>query len=221
MISGVYLILSPSNKPYVGESVNIKRRWNRYFNNLAKGQHKLYNSFKKYGINNHNFLVLELCEIELLKERERYWQDFFCSMTLGLNCKLTKTTEKKVIYDDYTKYKMGSAFRGKKISKEHKDKISKSHKNKVVSEETKLKMSESHKGKMADFGNPNHIKVKVINTINNEIYIGTKTMVMKKFCINYTTLQSKCKYYNNGRERKLKEYEFFFLDNMTKEFKTF
>jgi len=92
---GIYKITSPSNKVYVGQSINIKKRFNQYEKkqNVSE-QKKLYNSFLKYGVENHLFEVIEECDIDLLNERERYWQDFYDVLKKGLNCRLTKSNDK-------------------------------------------------------------------------------------------------------------------------------
>lgn len=59
-IIGIYKITSPTNKVYIGQSININRRFKEYLNILkSKGQTKLYHSFNKYKIENHTFEILE------------------------------------------------------------------------------------------------------------------------------------------------------------------
>ena len=41
---GIYKIVSPSGKVYIGQSTNIERRWKEYKTGLGRGQIKL----KKY-----------------------------------------------------------------------------------------------------------------------------------------------------------------------------
>jgi group I intron endonuclease len=91
---GIYKITSPSNKVYIGQSVNIERRFLDYKKSLKKQQIKLFNSIKKYGYENHIFEVIEECSIELLNERERYWQEYYNCVEDGLNCRYTKTDDK-------------------------------------------------------------------------------------------------------------------------------
>jgi hypothetical protein len=59
---GIYKITSPSGKIYIGQSVEIKRRFNSYKRMYVKnkGVVKLYRSFLKYGADNHIFEVV--CE---------------------------------------------------------------------------------------------------------------------------------------------------------------
>lgn len=93
---GIYKIISPTNKVYIGQSIDIETRWNSYKNNRnCHSQTRLKNSFDKYGIEMHQFVLLEECDISKLNERERYYQDLYDVLgSNGLNCKLT-TTESK------------------------------------------------------------------------------------------------------------------------------
>ena len=51
----IYKITSPSNKIYIGQTVNIIKRKSYYKKGDCKAQPKLYSSFKKYGWDNHLF----------------------------------------------------------------------------------------------------------------------------------------------------------------------
>ena len=76
---GIYQIKNKLNgKIYIGQSVNIKRRWkdhrNRPFNKKAKQYDSyLYKAIRKEGIDNFEFLILEECSKELLDEKEKEW----------------------------------------------------------------------------------------------------------------------------------------------------
>lgn len=72
--SGVYMIIFPNNKRYIGISNNIRRRMNEhnvdFRNNLP-----IESAIQKYGKIN-NFILLEEIEAEnrqLMREREKYW----------------------------------------------------------------------------------------------------------------------------------------------------
>ncbi len=69
-ISGIYKIISPNNRIYVGLSTSIYDRWNSY-NYLcnSKSQKLLNKSFSKYGVNNHKFEIIEECSNDLLEEK--------------------------------------------------------------------------------------------------------------------------------------------------------
>ena len=144
----IYKITSPSNKVYIGQTLNKTKRFSRYRTLKCKKQIRLYNSFVKYGFNNHKIDIIEQCSIDLLNERERYWQDFYNVLQDGLNCKLTETNDKSAIISNETKskisnyvkenpvtywkgktllfcakYKMRLAKLGKKQTKEHIQKV--------------------------------------------------------------------------------------------------
>lgn len=109
-MKGIYKITSPSGKIYIGQSLDIKRRFNEYklLNNVNK-QPKLYNSLNKYGSINHFYEILEECSEPDLNNKERYYQDLYDSTNskIGLNCRLTKSNDKSG-----------------KLSEEHKKKLS-------------------------------------------------------------------------------------------------
>jgi len=129
-IIGIYKITSPSNKIYIGQSVNVLKRWNYHKKLYTNDTPKLFLSLKKYGIENHNFEILEICKIDLLNKRERYWQEYFNSVETGLNCVYTKTNDKSG-----------------KLSFETKKKISQSQKGKLISDECKLRLMLCNLGK--------------------------------------------------------------------------
>lgn len=92
---GIYKITSPTGKIYIGQSINIQKRFNKYKSALCKKQTRLYYSFIKYGTLNHIFEILLICKKEDLNNKERHYQDLFnCTSDLGLNCTLTKSDEK-------------------------------------------------------------------------------------------------------------------------------
>ncbi len=93
MTSGIYAIVcNPTNKVYVGQSINIKVRKGKHVSDLIKNKHcnsYLQNSFNKHGRNSFSFKVLENCERDLLTERESYWIEKYKSNNseFGFNLK--------------------------------------------------------------------------------------------------------------------------------------
>jgi group I intron endonuclease len=132
---GIYKITSPSNKIYIGQSVNIETRFRKYKYLNCKRQTYLYNSFQKYGVENHKFEIIEECSLEQLNEREIYWGNYFNVLDKnGLNLRL------------------GDA-RGK-CSEEMKLKIGKGNKNKIMSEEARNNISKALKGRKITWDTP-------------------------------------------------------------------
>lgn len=105
---GIYKITSPTNKIYIGQSLSIDKRFKDYKRILnSKGQIRLHRSFLKHGIHNHKFEAICECEISELNDRERYFQDLYSAISKnGLNCKLTKSTDKSGVLSIETKNKM-------------------------------------------------------------------------------------------------------------------
>jgi len=107
---GIYKITSPSGKIYIGQSIDTKKREKEYLNiSNCKGQRKLYNSLVKYGFSEHTFEVVEQCEVEVLNERERHWQDYYNVLKEGLNCRLTGTRDKSGRMSKYSIEKMSQS----------------------------------------------------------------------------------------------------------------
>jgi group I intron endonuclease len=144
---GIYKITSPSKKIYIGQSVNIEKRFIYYNNLICKQQVKLYNSFKKYGVNNHTFEILCKCEINELNNKERFYQDLFdvCSIN-GLNLTLTKSDDRSGKHSDETIKKMSiiqKTRKRKKLSEETKNKIRIKAIGRIKSEKTIEKLRKS------------------------------------------------------------------------------
>lgn len=78
-MTGIYKIVNKINgKIYVGQVKNIKERWKGHeykaFNEKEKGYPSaIHAAFRKYGIENFSFEVIEECLSEELDIREAYW----------------------------------------------------------------------------------------------------------------------------------------------------
>ena len=150
----IYKITSPSNKIYIGQTINIKNRINKYKCLSCKGQPKLYNSLKKYNWNLHTFEILETClSDDNLNEREIYWITFYDSFKNGLNCNQGGNGNKNEKLSEETKRKISETQKrkktwvGRKHKEETKEKIKKNNIGKILSEETKEKIRQANLGK--------------------------------------------------------------------------
>lgn len=85
---GIYKIENLLNgKVYIGQSVNIEKRWQDH-KNRAKSHTASYtitNAMNKYGIDNFSFEVIEQCPIEELDSKEQYWIAYYDSYKNGYN----------------------------------------------------------------------------------------------------------------------------------------
>ena len=154
----VYKITNPNNGVYVGQTVDFRRRMKSYEKHQCKQQLKLFNSIKKYGWKSHVVEIIEQCDVSFLNEMERYWQEYYDVMNLGLNLKLTETDDKVGVCSEYTKQKMknnhanmcgeNNPFYGKSHSNEAKQAISAAHAGKIISNEMKKRLSEILSGRV-------------------------------------------------------------------------
>jgi group I intron endonuclease len=206
-IIGIYKITSQSGKVYIGQAIDIKKRWNEYRLLHCKAQKKLYASLLKYGVESHKFEIIKECEIGELNYYERHYQEFFDVLgEYGLNLKYTKTNDKSGVHSEETKRKIRTtsrntirkskkgeknAFYGKKHSEESRKKMSEAKKGKKLSEEAKRKLSETN-------------SKKVINTETNEIYNSTKELC-KILGLNLITMRSRL----NGNAKNKTPFRYF------------
>jgi group I intron endonuclease len=177
---GIYKITNPKNRIYIGQSVNLEKRLNSYKRLYVKnkGITKLYRSLIKHGVENHTFEIIEECSVELLNERERYYQDFYNCVEKGLNCRYTKNNDKSGSPSSETLLKMSIASKGnknwlgKKHSQETKDKISKANSGRKYSIE--VNKSKGRKGRVSNrkgiFSENNPLSKKVLQfDLNNNL----------------------------------------------------
>lgn len=200
---GIYKISSPSGRVYVGQSVDLRARFAKYRLLHCDGQKRLYNSFIKYGVDQHSFEIIEYCSSSEMNIKERAYQDQYDVLgKRGLNCKLTPTDRQKGRHSEETKRKIAQSHIGKKhspetilalkkakqnISEATKEKLRKYNLGKKMSEATKEKQRRRMMGNKYTIGvTPvNAKKVKCQNTGNvfNKIgdaadYLGLKTSTL-------------------------------------------
>lgn len=145
-ICGIYKIENLINgKVYIGQSSDIYKRWYNHKRTshtptLEGYNYPLYKAFRKYGIENFNFEIIEKCSEEELNEKEMYYIEIYRSFT-GFKDG-----------NGYNQTLGGEGTRGRKVS-----------------EEELKAMSERMKGRFAKGFNPKAIKVicedKIFDTI--------------------------------------------------------
>ena len=85
---GIYKITSPSGKVYIGQSVNIQRRFSQYKRLKCEKQPILYNSLLKYSAEAHIFEIIQECTVEELPKLEQMYIVQYNSYQKGMNCSL-------------------------------------------------------------------------------------------------------------------------------------
>lgn len=145
--SGIYEIVAPSGKRYVGSAVSIARRWRDHRRMLREGRHHcsgLQRASDKYGVSALRFELLERCDKAELIVREQHHLDVspdrlynsakVAGSTLGVKKSPAEIAQ------------MRARNLGKRLSIEHRARISQSSRGHKKSEETKARMRVAFKG---------------------------------------------------------------------------
>ena len=108
---GIYKIENIiDGKVYIGSSINISKRLKNHKIMLSGGYHDnkyLQNSVVKYGINNFNFEVLEICDEDNLVKKENYFIDLYKSNETTFGYNLAKVGDsRRNIFNNEVKVKM-------------------------------------------------------------------------------------------------------------------
>lgn len=124
-MTGIYKITNPNGKIYIGQSIDIESRWNHHTNERVMNtlDWPLYRSLRKYGVDKHNFMVVEECDVEELNERERYYQEKYNTVSEGLNCKLVGFDEVSGVLNDKIKSKISETLTGYTMKDERRQKV--------------------------------------------------------------------------------------------------
>lgn len=136
---GIYAIISPSKRIYIGQSIDdIKARWKMHKQCRKSGCTLLNNSIKKYGFDSHELKVLyELPKDvaqEVINEYELlYWQQY---KDCGFRMLNLMTPGNSAKHSDETKTKISESLKGNKYAVGYKH-----------TEDTKRKISLFNKGK--------------------------------------------------------------------------
>jgi group I intron endonuclease len=115
-MTGIYAIQNCINgKIYIGQSINIERRWQQE-KKLKRLNEHLLRAMKKYSIKNFSFYIIEECSKENLNKREAFYIKLYHSLNpeFGYN----KTSGGDSLFKRHYQ----------KLSEEHKKRISEANK---------------------------------------------------------------------------------------------
>lgn len=152
----IYVIKNKiNNKMYIGQTGNLKSRWNKHIS-VAEDMtynHPLYNSMRKYGIDNFTIEVLNPAEsIKECNYLEEFWVEELQTTSRDIGYNIQKGGKHSEMAEE-TRQKISEAmtgeknpFFGKTHSEETKQKIAKARTGTTTAEEVKQKMSDAKKG---------------------------------------------------------------------------
>ena len=139
MIGTIYKLTSPSNKCYIGQTINLVERKRTLYNpNKYYSGHRLDNAIKKYGIENFQYeIIIQIVESskeklrEKLDELEKFYIEKYDSYNNGYNMTLGgsgsngcfQTEESKRKISEKAKGRKGSML-GRHLTEEQRNKIS-------------------------------------------------------------------------------------------------
>lgn len=99
---GIYKISNSCNSNiYIGQSIDIERRWSQHLYEALhpRNNNLLYNAMRKYGIENFYLEVIEECLVQELDDREIYWISYYNSFHNGYNMTPGGQSEGSKLYD--------------------------------------------------------------------------------------------------------------------------
>jgi len=148
----IYKIESPSGRVYIGSTVNLYNRLSFYchrFDKKSKEQPKLFNSYYKYGLENHKVEILHLLDRDekVLEAKEIECINEYNAVVNGLNA--SKGGRFAGPVSDETKRKQSEAARGRKPSEQTLKKLAEvglARRGQKFSAESRAKMSKAHTG---------------------------------------------------------------------------
>lgn len=205
---GIYKVTSPEGKIYVGQSINISKRFSDYLqlNTKTKNQPLLWESFLKHTPSNHIFEVIEFCEKHELNSRERYWQEFYDVLNGGLNSLLQECPGKKRVLSETVKKQISENWKPRKITEEEREvmrdrmignKFSlgrvrpKSERDSISNTMKRLGIQSGDKNSMfGKYGEDNPNSKIILNTLTGIFYFGVKEASLFNN-VSYSTLKKK------------------------------
>lgn len=149
---GIYMIQNKINgKIYIGQSIDIKRRWREHKNNSKNRNCYFYCALRKYGIENFSFSVLEECSIKELDYLERKYISLYHSLDkdFGYNIEFGGNVPGKRSLETKEKIKATKSKNPYIYSKESKEKMSLSAKSRKEHKLSKILCIETREEKYA------------------------------------------------------------------------
>lgn len=181
-ICGIYSIKNTfNNNIYIGQSINIYKRWQEHKRQLLKNEHKnkiLQKDYDNFGLDYFEFNIVEITEKCNLNDREVHWINKFNSFKNGYNMTeggdINPMTYEPIRESVINKIKGNKNWLGKHHTKETKEKMSKSAIGRKMSKESKIKLSNTRKS--LNLGGSKGVEIFQIDINTNEIVGSFKSI---------------------------------------------
>ncbi len=185
---GIYKITSPTNKVYIGQSIDIEKRFNKYKKLGCKKQTKLYCSFLSHGTDKHKFEILCECVRGELNNLEIYYINLYQTFNSekGMNLRAGGSHG---THSEETRIKIGNAHRGKLVSNKARENMSKAQLN--ISDKISKRISERNKGNQ--YAKGRKLSLEEINNLKLSRIGMSPSMLGKKHSEEAKTKMSKAK----------------------------
>jgi len=145
---GIYKIINPKGKVYIGQTIDYDRRLRHYRLLKCKQQPKLYASFVEYGYSSHKVSLIKECEVAELTKWERHFQEMYKSVgPNGLNCILVKDEHFTGGHSEESKKKISDKLKGRKANQNAINGLIEYNKNRTLTDENRLNLGKGNRGK--------------------------------------------------------------------------
>jgi len=140
------LVNQESGRVYVGQSVNMRKRWNEHKAAARRGtKNKLYDAMRKHGVESFVFVVLEECGYEQFDAREAHWMEVHKAREHGYN--IMPAGQLGRVMDTAAREAISAKLRGRKLPLEQIEKIRAAQSGCTHSEEVKQKIAGAIRGR--------------------------------------------------------------------------
>lgn len=170
---GVYQITNTTNgKRYIGSSCNLHRRRLSHFRALRDGKHfniKLQRAWNRQGEWVFQFIVLERCPRDMMREREQWYIDnYHPEYNIATS---VYAPSQGVIHTEDTKRKISAAHRGRKHTLQARENMARGQRGKKRSPESIAKGAAANTGKVRSpevrsaIAERNRIRIRIRNSV--------------------------------------------------------
>lgn len=171
---GIYKVTSPTGEVYIGQSINIERRWMNYTD-----ESRIEQSIKKHGRKNHEFKVLHELPIDVTQDIMDAYEKLYIESYRDIGAVLMNITDggKSAKLAESTRLLISQKLKGRKLESitiERRMAFYKKNRHpnfgKKISLEERENLSKAHIGVQAG---EKHPRRKLDNAIVSSIYLSS------------------------------------------------